>query len=232
MPAGCTNQKSGDTGSKTLTGGQNSFQITNTVTCAATVKVLKHWVINGTAYDGATPLTGYTASYTLDGATKAYGSTYAGYVQGQSVTIAEPDANVTVPSGCTNVKSGDLGSKTLAKGDNTYTVTNTVTCASTVEVDKTWVINGTTYADGKQPDRLLRQRHRRRDHQGLRPGRRRLQAGRRRHHRREHAHHPQRLQQREVRRDRVEDARQGRQRLHRSPTRSPARRPCGSTRPG
>ncbi|MGZ4493255.1 MAG: DUF7927 domain-containing protein [Nocardioides sp.] len=152
VPTGCAVVTSGDLGSRTLAKGANVFTITNTVTCASTVEVDKVWMINGTRYVGANPLTGYSASYTLDGDAKDYASTYGGYVQGDTVTIAEPDSAVTVPSGCTTVASGDLGSRTLAKGANVYTVTNTVTCPATVRVNKLWVINGTTYTDAQRPD--------------------------------------------------------------------------------
>ncbi len=125
VPDGCTNVATGDLGTKILAKGLNTFTITNTVTCGATVKVVKAWTINGTAYAHGTQPQGYAAQLTLSGKAGSFGETYGGYVEGNQVTIGE---DVVVPQGCVNVKSGDLGTKTLARGANVFTVLNTVRC--------------------------------------------------------------------------------------------------------
>ena len=149
MPAGCVNVASGDLGTKTLARGANVFTITNTVTCGATVKVVKAWEINGVDYTDGNKPAGYSATLTLDGVEKVFGTEYSGYKQGDSVTVGE--TKVVVPEGCENVPSGDLGQKTLVKGPNVFTVTNTVTCGASLKVDKFWVVNGVGYDHGEQP---------------------------------------------------------------------------------
>ena len=209
IPAGCSNTPSGDLGTKTLTKGANVFTITNTVTCAADVTVLKHWVINGKAYDGAAPLAGYSATLTLGGADKVFGTTYSGYVEGQKVIV---DEKYSVPDGCTNVKSGD-GEKTLAKGANSYTITNTVTCAATVTVLKTWTINGDDFVDGQQPAGYSTAPTIGGPDPGVRHDVLRLRRGPDGDRRRDHAGDPRRLREHRERRRR-EDPGQGRQHVH------------------
>ena len=153
MPAGCTNTPTGDIGTETLQRGLNEFSITNTVRCGASVRVDKLWVINGVEYDDTEQPQGYSAQLTLTGneGSDAFGTEYSGYTQGQQVTIGEVEP-ITMPQGCSNIATGDIGTETLARGLNEYTITNTVTCAASVKVDKLWVINGVEYDHGKQPD--------------------------------------------------------------------------------
>lgn len=116
----------------------------------ASVQVTNSWVINGTSYaDGSQPA-GYSADLDLTGrSAPAFGTTYtsessgAPYVQGQSVTIGQTTA---LPDGCT-VSASVPGQQTLGAGANTYAVLNDVTCPATVEVTKTWVIDGTSFAN-------------------------------------------------------------------------------------
>ena len=49
---------------------------------------------------------------------------------------------------------GETGEHLLDKGLNVYAITNTVNCGAGVQVDKTWVVNGKTYANGDQPSYL------------------------------------------------------------------------------
>ena len=110
------------------------------MTCAASLKVGKFWVINGVGYDHGEQPAGYTATLSLDEAAGlSFGSIFDTYQQGDTVSINEA---VSVPEGCVNEKSGDIGTETLARGLNEFSITNTVTCGASVKVDKSWVING------------------------------------------------------------------------------------------
>ena len=130
---------------------EDDVTCTFTNTRDASVKVMKDWVINGTAYaDGQQPQ-GFSAQLTLTGVNSpAFGSTYSGFSQGDTVTIGEVEP-ITMPQGCENIASGDLGQETLSGGLNEFSITNTVECAASVRVDKSWVINGVEYDDGEQP---------------------------------------------------------------------------------
>lgn len=100
----------------------------------ASIKVNKNWVINGTAYaNGSQPFG--TANLTLAGAAKNFGQEYTGYTQGNTVAIAETTTNL--PPYCSApVVSGDVGTKTLGAGLNTYQITNTVTCTTQLKLIK------------------------------------------------------------------------------------------------
>ena len=83
------------------------------------MQVDKSWVINGVEYDDGEQPQGYAASLTLTGneGTDAFGTEYSGYTEGDSVTIGEVEP-VTMPQGCSNTATGDIGTETLARGLN------------------------------------------------------------------------------------------------------------------
>ena len=101
-------------------------------TCPS-VRVDKTWVIDGTTYaDGAQP-PGFSASLSLTGRTDPqFGVTYTTrsdgtrYRVGDEVVVGETLS--PLPSGCTNVATGDSGTHTLVGGVNAFAITNTVTC--------------------------------------------------------------------------------------------------------
>lgn len=148
LPAGCTNVASGDTGTKTLGAGLNSYAITNTVTC--TYLTLAKVVQGGSAQPGDWTLNASGPS-TVSGASGTVATTKV-HVAAGAYTLSETGG----PSGYTltslvcspNAASGT--SLTIAAGDN-VTCTFTNTAVASVKITKTWVIDGTSYADGSQP---------------------------------------------------------------------------------
>ncbi|WP_020522332.1 VWA domain-containing protein [Catelliglobosispora koreensis] len=103
----------------------------------AEVVVKKKWKINGTDYNQGSQPAEFQASLVLDGnAAAEWGQTYGGYVEGDSVTIAETIDMTELPVGCANAESGDLGEHTLAAGLNTFEVLNTVTCETRLKLLK------------------------------------------------------------------------------------------------
>ena len=103
----------------------------------AAVVVNKTWVINGTRYDNPTQPVQFEAFLDLTGQEEAnWGVTYSGYRAGDSVTVGETLDEVLLPSGCTNTPSGDLGQHTLVAGVNTFEVTDTLTCLTTLQLVK------------------------------------------------------------------------------------------------
>lgn len=123
----------------------NNVTCTFTNTADASVRVNKTWVIDGTTYpDGSQPNV-YHAAPTVTGgsgtAPTAFGGTGTGYLYGDTVTVGETAP--TLPTGCSNVSSGDLGARTLAAGLNTFAITNTVSCTYLTLVKD---VNGTAPA--------------------------------------------------------------------------------------
>ncbi|MBB5867002.1 hypothetical protein F4553_000381 [Allocatelliglobosispora scoriae] len=103
----------------------------------ASVQVNKVWSINGTSYNEPAQPSEFQSALELTGQTvPTWGQVYAGYQAGDSVTIGETVNQDLLPPGCTNTPSGDLGAKTLAAGTNTYTVTNTVVCTTSLKLLK------------------------------------------------------------------------------------------------
>ncbi len=104
----------------------------------AQVRVNKTWNIDGTQFvDGAQPAN-FQAALNLTGqVTPEFATTYSGYLAGDSVTVGETVDTTLFPPGCTNVPSGDIGAHTLVGGLNTYAITNTVTCVTTLTLLKT-----------------------------------------------------------------------------------------------
>ena len=104
----------------------------------AQVVVNKEWDINGTDFANGQQPTDFGATLELTGQTDPeFGVTYTNYSQGDSVTVGESVS--TLPPGCTNASSGDLGSHTLAAGLNTFSILNTVTCVTTLTLLKSVV---------------------------------------------------------------------------------------------
>jgi uncharacterized repeat protein (TIGR01451 family) len=113
-------------------------------TCVSVV-VDKDWVINGVhSIDRAPP--GFVARLNLTDPTGTrtgliFGLPYdhradgTRFEQNDPITIGE---DVTVPPGCINSASGDIGNQVLQNiGVNHFTVTNTVTCPALISIDKT-----------------------------------------------------------------------------------------------
>lgn len=112
----------------------------------ATVSVAKKWVVNGTEYANGDQPDDLSAVPTLDGATKSFGTTYTGYTKGDSVAIGEKltngltqctvDAQKLTEANGSTVSQNLPRTVTLAGGDNRYTLTNTLTCKSTLTLTK------------------------------------------------------------------------------------------------
>ena len=125
----------------------------------ASILVEKTWVVNGVEYPhGQQPL-GMTATLTLTGpgtagaTSQPFGTRRSGYLKGDSVTF---DEGTTIPNRlCTLVSSRvteandtdvDLSlpqTVTLGGGLNSYEITNTVTCRTSLTLLKTVDDNGT-----------------------------------------------------------------------------------------
>ncbi|MGW2266118.1 VWA domain-containing protein [Streptomyces koyangensis] len=136
----------------------------------ADLTVDKRWNIDGTSYaDGDQP-GGNEATLTLTGpgsdeaTPQPWGTPRPGYEQGDTATV---DEEVRVGPGCRLIDrrvteiNGDPATEdlpfraTLDREHTRLTVTNTVTCQPDevdLTVDKRWTIDGTSYAEGDQPD--------------------------------------------------------------------------------
>ncbi len=121
---------------------------------AADVTVSKKWVVNGQPYaEGAQPA-GLSAQLSLTGpgaagaTAQGWGVTRTGYSTGQSVTLSESVTTID-PTMCTNVATvtevngattnvalGAGYTLALPNAKNTATITNTVTCKSTLTLVK------------------------------------------------------------------------------------------------
>ena len=120
---------------------------------AATIAVAKKWIVNGTSYDEGLQPNGLNAALTIAGTAQGWGVARTGLSQGAVVPFTET-TSITV-AGCTLtanrvtlangtvVDSALPYSATLVAGANTYTITNTVTCATRLTLTKT-VVGGTT----------------------------------------------------------------------------------------
>lgn len=110
----------------------------------AEATVVKQWVINGNAFAHGSQPAGFDAALTLTGpgaagpTPQAWGVARAGYLAGETVTIDESltlaDASCSVDAQRVTLANGasiDAAlpfSAVLAKGANTFTVTNRITC--------------------------------------------------------------------------------------------------------
>jgi hypothetical protein len=106
----------------------------------ASVLVDKTWNINGVSYTYPNQPPDFQAGLTLNPPPASvpnptWGTAYDGYHQGDQVNIGESD--VTIPAGCTNSVTGDVGlSAPLNPGLNAFEVTNTVTCRARLTLVK------------------------------------------------------------------------------------------------
>ncbi|MCR2802229.1 SpaA isopeptide-forming pilin-related protein [Microbacterium sp. zg-Y818] len=102
------------------------------------LRVDKAWVVDGVPYEDGTQPVG-NADLTLDGQPRTFGTTYPQYTVGDTVVIGEEVSGL--PSGCTNVSSGAGDHVITADDPNVVTVTNTVTCVTSLTLVKS-IANG------------------------------------------------------------------------------------------
>src|ERR1700728_1344895 len=105
----------------------------------ASVVVHKTWDINGVTLPDGDQDPDFQASLVLDpvhppGTQPVWGEEFHGYLAGDEVTVGEDHA--TIPRGCSNDPSGDLGRHMLSPGLNTFRVINTVTCVTRLTLVK------------------------------------------------------------------------------------------------
>ncbi|MEV8183834.1 LPXTG cell wall anchor domain-containing protein [Specibacter sp. NPDC078692] len=157
----CTNAAGATVGTVEADGLKGSFTLgASNVTCAftntntaATVVVSKNWIVDGKPYDNGDQPEGISAALTLtgpgaDGATaKDWDTVHSGYFAGNTVTIAETTtfasgmkceltgSQVTLANG-TTTSDPVPHAATLAAGANSFTVTNTVECATVLTLLK------------------------------------------------------------------------------------------------
>lgn len=87
---------------------------------------VKQWTINGVSYANGSQPSGYSASLTLDGVDRTWGTIYLGYQPGAVVTMGE---RLTLPAGCTGSSTG-TGPTTLNRPVTAVRVVNVVACAT------------------------------------------------------------------------------------------------------
>lgn len=113
---------------------------------SASVTVNKQWVVNGTSSALNVIPDGFTTDLSLtDQSDPQFGTNYPGYATGDELNINETYAT---PPACEPVVSTIAGASlpeggypaTLAQGENSYTITNSVTCDTTLELVKS--VNG------------------------------------------------------------------------------------------
>jgi LPXTG-motif cell wall-anchored protein len=102
-----------------------------------TVTVDKVWVLNGTEYPlaDAPEFLQDAAELTLDGEAKVWGETYAPYAAGEELAIGE-DVASELPFGCTLGTPTGVGTVTLDRSVNSYTVVNPIECEANLSIDK------------------------------------------------------------------------------------------------
>src|SRR5262249_28854541 len=107
----------------------------------ASVVVDKTWVINGTTFlQGRQPPNFAAALQLTRQPHPACGTVSGGYLQGDTVTVGETLNTTLLPPGCTAAApTGDIGSHVLAAGLNTFAITNTITCVTTLTLLKSVV---------------------------------------------------------------------------------------------
>ncbi|KRC42074.1 hypothetical protein ASE15_19060 [Oerskovia sp. Root22] len=155
----CTDIVTGDTVTATNSGA-TGFTVpvdpTTAVTCTvynrapnpvASLTLSKEWIVNGETYtDGAQP-DGLSASASIAGTLQGWGVPRTGLQAGQTPAIGESttvvltqctlDATEVTDFNGTELSETLPYSPTLIAGNNTATVTNTVTCASRLTLAKT-----------------------------------------------------------------------------------------------
>lgn len=162
----CTDVATG--GAITVTNETNGFSIpvssTQAVTCTvwnrpplpqSTYSVDKVWVVNGETYPNGQQPIGLTAQLTVGGANAPWVTPQGPVPANTVVSLNETtsvgsrdlcritDSRVTLANGGPPANGALPYSATLQPGDNTYTITNTVTCDSQLTLKKT-VSNGPT----------------------------------------------------------------------------------------
>jgi hypothetical protein len=125
---------------------------------SASVVVDKHWVVNGTDYANGDQPGGLSAGLVLEGpgvaspSPQPWGSERMGYAVGETPSIDETTTIDPVMVGCTldsqrvseangqavdvDISGDQLYRPSLAVGENTFTITNTVTCETTLTLLK------------------------------------------------------------------------------------------------
>lgn len=111
--------------------------VTNTQPQAASLKVVKLWVVNDGApvANGQQP-DGLSAQLTVNGDDKAWGAVHAGYTKGSTVTLNEKTTDTSELCTITDKKLTSPSTAalpyqaTLANATNEYAITNYVTCDS------------------------------------------------------------------------------------------------------
>jgi hypothetical protein len=122
----------------------------------ATVVVDKKWIINGQTFNEGAQPPDFQAALTIGGTAQGWGVVRTGFQQGNSTVLNETvqlsrlqcnlvSSRVTLANG-TTVSSSLPFTAALAGGDNSYTITNTVTCISRLTLTKT--VHGTAPATG------------------------------------------------------------------------------------
>ena len=105
----------------------------------ASVVVTKTWDIDGVRSPDGDQDPDFQASLVLHpvhppDTQPVWGEEFHGYLEGEEVTVGED--HVTIPRGCTNEPSGDLGTHTLHPGRNTFRIVDTVTCTTKLTLVK------------------------------------------------------------------------------------------------
>ncbi|WP_442879119.1 hypothetical protein [Agromyces sp. CCNWLW203] len=160
----CTDQATGN--AITVSNEADGFSIpvasTQAVTCnvwnrpplpQSNFSVNKVWVVNGTTYQHGNQPSGLTAQLTVDGANAPWVNAQGPRPANTVVTLNETtgigsrdlctitDRKVTLANGQVPANGALPFSPTLQSGDNSYTITNTVTCDTQLTLKKT-VANG------------------------------------------------------------------------------------------
>ncbi|MFF2274851.1 hypothetical protein [Agromyces sp. NPDC058126] len=160
----CTDVATGN--AITVTNETNGFSVpvssTQAVTCTvwnrpplpqSTYSVNKVWVVNGVTYQNGQQPIGLTAQLTVGGANAPWVTPQGPVPANTVVSLNETtsvgsrdlcritDSKVTLANGSAPANGALPYSATLQPGDNTYTITNTVTCDSQLTLKKT-VSNG------------------------------------------------------------------------------------------
>ena len=160
----CTDQATGS--AITVSNEANGFSIpvssTQAVTCnvwnrpplpQSNFSVNKVWVVNGTTYQHGNQPNGLTAQLTVNGANAPWVTTQGPLPANTVVALNETtgvgsrdmctitDRKVTLANGQVPANGSLPFSPTLQPGDNSYTITNTVTCDTQLTLKKT-VTNG------------------------------------------------------------------------------------------
>ena len=175
LNATCTNVSTPTPPSRPPTAGPSGSRSTPPTTAAisctvynqapnppATVQVDKQWIVNGATFANGAQPPGLSAQPTLNGATRPFGvggpRVHPGPAGRRSTRRSRthlPLCTVTSQTAHPGQRDAPVDaalpfSATLLAGANTYTITNVVTCTSSLQLTKT-VVGGTAAADGVEP---------------------------------------------------------------------------------